>query len=96
MKTKGDFLKIFDKIENELGKSVAENLHIHYSHIEYTPKGEKMHHPMSNKEWGPDFEPLIEIIHESGFKPTIIIESPDLEKDAKLLMDYYRKNFLGE
>lgn len=95
LKTKGDFLKIFDKIENELGKHVAENLHIHYSHVEYTPKGEKMHHPMSNKEWGPDFEPLIEIIHESGFKPSIVIESPDLEIDAKMLMDYYQKNILG-
>ncbi|MHA1727148.1 MAG: TIM barrel protein [Promethearchaeota archaeon] len=92
LKTKDDFLKVFIKIEKQLGKKVVENLHIHYSHIEYTKKGEKMHHPLSNNEWGPDFKPIFEIIHENGYKPTIVIESPDLEKDAKFLMEYYMED----
>lgn len=93
LKSKQDFLKIFDKIEKGLGKDVAENLHIHYSHVEYTNKGEKMHYPNSEKKWGPDFKPLLEIIHENGYKPTFVVESPELEPDAKMIMDYYKKTY---
>jgi deoxyribonuclease-4 len=88
--SKDAYLKIFDKVEKKLGKQVAENLHIHYSKVEYTGKGEKMHHPNTVTEWGPKYEPLLEIIHECGYKPTIVNESPDLETDAKIIMDYYR------
>jgi len=88
--SKEDFLKIFDKIERELGKDVVENLHIHYSKVEYTEKGEKVHHINSEKKWGPDFEPLIKLIHELNYKPTIINESPDLETDAVKLMKFYK------
>lgn len=87
---KEDYLKIFDTIEKELGKEIAENLHIHYSKVEYTKAGEKEHHPNNSKQWGPDYKPLLEIIHECGFKPTIINESPELETDAKLLMEFYK------
>ncbi|MCP4761246.1 MAG: TIM barrel protein [archaeon] len=93
LKTKKDFLKILEQIEQELGKKVAENLHIHYSQIEYTKKGEKKHHPLSVKKWGPDFKPMLEIINELGYKPSIVIESPDLEEDAKLIMDFYRETY---
>ena len=90
-----EFLKVFEKIESELGKVVVENLHLHYSKIEFTKKGEKMHHVNSSKEWGPDYKLLLKVIHENGLKPTFVNESPDLEKDAKIIMDYYKNEFLS-
>ncbi|MHA1611023.1 MAG: TIM barrel protein, partial [Promethearchaeota archaeon] len=43
---------VFDLIEAELGHQVVQHLHIHYSVIEYTGKGEKKHHGNQNSEWG--------------------------------------------
>jgi deoxyribonuclease-4 len=80
----------FAKVEKELGTAVVKHLHIHYSHIEYTDKGEKEHVPNTDKVFGPDVTPLYEIILEQGYTPIIINESPELEPDAKLLMDQFR------
>ena len=80
----------FEKIENNLGKDIVENLHIHYSKIEYTGKGEKMHHS-NDSSWGPNIDPLFKIIKEQGYKPIIINESPELDSDAKKLMDLWKK-----
>ena len=77
---------VFNTLERELGKEIIDTLHIHYSHIAYTEKGEKMHVPNTNEDWGPKFHPLIELIKERKIKPIIINESPDLDPDAKLLM----------
>jgi deoxyribonuclease-4 len=85
------YLKELEAVENGLGKSVLQHLHIHYSHIEFTPKGEKDHVPNTNKKFGPAIEPLFELILENKWTPIIINESPDLEPDAKLLMDLFQK-----
>ncbi|MHA1340533.1 MAG: TIM barrel protein [Promethearchaeota archaeon] len=90
IKKREDFLRIFNIIEKELGKDVAENLHIHYSRVEYTDKGEKVHCINSETSWGPDYKPLIQLIHELGYKPTFINESPNLESDAIKIMKYYK------
>jgi deoxyribonuclease-4 len=79
------------KIEQELGHEIVQNLHIHYSHIEFTDKGEKEHVPNTDQNYGPHLRPLLEIIKENGYTPTIINESPELEPDAKLIMDEWQK-----
>ncbi len=84
------YMPVFEKIEQNLGKNIVENLHIHYSKIEYTGKGEKMHHT-NDSNWGPNIEPLFKIIKEQGYKPILINESPELESDAKKLMDLWKK-----
>lgn len=75
----------WDLIEAELGSEVAQHLHIHYSRIEYTGKGEKEHVPNTNPTWGPKITPLFEFIKEREYTPIIINESPELEPDALLL-----------
>lgn len=80
------------KVEKELGHTIVQHLHIHYSRIEFTAKGgEKEHVDNRNKEYGPDIKPLFDIIHENGYTPIIINESPELEPDAKILMDQWKK-----
>lgn len=81
----------FSIIEKELGADVVKQLHIHWSKIEYSDKGEVDHVPNTDKQWGPDLKPLLEIIHEQDYTPIIINESPELEPDAKRIMDAWKK-----
>ena len=70
------YLKILSKFEGELGSLFVDNMHFHISGITFTEKGEASHQPLG-KEWGPDLYSLIEIVHEVGYKPTFICESPN-------------------
>lgn len=71
-----NYLKILTRFEQELGSLFIDNMHFHISGITFTERGEASHQPLG-EEWGPDLYPLIEIIHEVGYKPTFICESPN-------------------
>lgn len=87
IKTKADYLKLFDEIEKRLGSEAVKNLHCHYTHIEFTAKGERRHHTLDEPSFGPAFEPLAEIIVEQGLRPIIISESPVLDLDSVKMRD---------
>ncbi|MDL2287341.1 TIM barrel protein [Eubacteriales bacterium OttesenSCG-928-G02] len=74
LKTTDDFKNVFHKI-SELGAEFANNLHCHFSKMEFTSMGEKRHVTFADKGYGPDFEPLAEAIADLGISPTIICES---------------------
>lgn len=88
LRKKEDYKGIFDEIEKELGKEAVKNLHVHFSEVEYTDKGERRHLVLgTNNE--PPFKPLAEAIVENGYGATIISESPLLEIDALKMKDTY-------
>ncbi|UCC27493.1 MAG: TIM barrel protein, partial [Candidatus Bathyarchaeota archaeon] len=87
LETTDDFRKIIDEIERRLGTHATRNLHCHYSHIEFTDKGERRHHTMDEIEYGPDFRILASLIIELGLKPVMICETPYLDKDAQKMRD---------
>lgn len=91
IKTKEDYAAILDKIGNKLGSSRLNEFHSHFSKIEYTEKGgEKKHLTFSDNVYGPDFEPLMELIAERGLSPTFICESAGTQtEDAQTMMKYY-------
>ncbi len=92
-----DYLKIFDVIENELGIDRLKQIHIHYSRIEYSKGGEKKHWTYDDTEYGPDFEPIAEIIYKKSLHPTIICESRGtMAKDALKLKEIYLNFKKGE
>lgn len=84
-----DYLRVFDKIDRALGASVAENLHCHFSKIEWTGSGEKRHLTFEDQTYGPNFEPLIETIYKNNLSPTIICESAGTQSDDALAMKNY-------
>ena len=85
-----DYRRVFDKIDNELSYDIAKNLHCHFSKIEWTDKGEKRHLTFDDNVFGPDFEPLVEVIAENKLTPTVICESAGTQSlDALLMMKYY-------
>jgi len=92
LKDKDDFNTVFDMIENSLGTERARKLHIHFSRIEFTQAGEKMHHTMEDTEYGPDFEILARVLVERKTEPVIICESRDrMAEDAVILKEIYEK-----
>ena len=87
--TADDYLRVFDKIDRALGAQVAENLHCHFSKIEWTGSGEKRHLTFEDEIYGPDFEPLVETIYKHNLSPTIICESAGTQSDDALAMKKY-------
>lgn len=81
IKTKEDYLEVFERIEEKLGTDSVKNLHTHYTEVKFTDKGEKKHLKYGT-EPSPSFKPLAELIVENGYTPVIISESPLLDKDA--------------
>jgi len=87
IKTKDNYAKVLDEIENRLGTEATKNLHVHYTLVEFTEKGEKVHHTMSELGYGPNFRPFAELIHEIDLKPVVISESPVLDQDSIKMRD---------
>lgn len=91
IKDKSDYEKILDTIENKLGSERLKTFHSHFSKIEYTEKGgEKKHLTFADTVYGPQFEPLMELIAKKNLAPTFICESDGTQtEDAKTMKDYY-------
>lgn len=76
LNTPAAFAEIFDKLENALGVERMRLFHAHFSKIEFTnPGGEKRHLTFADTVFGPEFEPLAELIARKNCTPTIICES---------------------
>ncbi len=84
-----DYMRVFDKIDHSCGANVAENLHCHFSKIEWTAKGEKKHLTFEDTIYGPDYEPLMDAIIKHRLSPTIICESAGTQSDDALMMKKY-------
>ncbi|MDR3565525.1 MAG: TIM barrel protein [Negativicutes bacterium] len=90
-----DYAAAFDLVAEELGEGVAANIHIHFSRIEFTKAGEKRHWTFRDN-YGPPFEPLMEVIARRGYTPRIICESAGSQaEDAGTMQAYYRR-LLGQ
>ena len=94
--SKEAFVEILDKINNKLGSYRAQNFHSHFSKIEYTTGGEKKHLTFEDKQFGPNFEPLMDLIYERNLSPVFVCESAGTQaEDAKAMKDYYLGLFKG-
>lgn len=86
LKDKEDYGKIFTLLEDELD---LNRLHCHYTHIEFTDKGERRHHILG-EDYGPPLEPLLDEIIDRGWNIIIICETPLRDEDARVMQDCYR------
>lgn len=85
LKTKEDFLNIFEKIEEKLEKEALKDLHMHFTDVYHKDGDEKKHAILGESDLR--FEPLAEAIADFGVEGAIICESPILEKDALKMKD---------
>jgi deoxyribonuclease-4 len=86
-----DFRRITEKAEYCLGTEATRNMHCHFSKIEFTEKGEKRHHVLSEPGYGPEFENLSEVISEFKLRPVVICETSLQDIDALKMRDIFRK-----
>lgn len=88
---KEDFAAVLDRMSEKLADDRAKNFHVHFSKIQYTAGGEKCHLTFADTEFGPHFEPFIELCAERGLTPTVICESAGTQAaDAAAMFGYYK------
>lgn len=92
LKSKEDYLKIFERAIEVIGKKRTQICHIHFSKIQYGDKGEIKHLNFDDDRYGPNFEHLAEAIVELGLTPHIICESSGrMAEDAMEMQKIYLK-----
>lgn len=92
LKTKADYKKIIDLSIDRIGLEKTKNMHIHFSHIRYGDKGEINHLTFSDTVFGPDYQPLAEIIDEYNLTPYIVCESDSVMAEDALTMKSMHKS----
>ena len=80
---------IINEIGNRLGEYRQKHFHSHFSKIEYTTGGEKKHLTFEDQIFGPNFEPLMDLIYKLGLEPTFICESDGTQSEDALSMKKY-------
>lgn len=87
--TKEEFREMLSQIESGLGRAALDNMHIHMSGVHYSEKGERWHLNLSQSQF--NYQDLLNVWKEFKVKGIVISESPNIEKDALLLQDYWSK-----
>ena len=96
IKGKTEYEEILEKIENKLGSDRLKVFHSHFSKIMFTdPGGEKKHLTFDdNQGFGPDYEPLMELVAKKNLSPTFICESAGTQAEDALTMKMYYQSVL--
>ena len=91
IKGKAEYESMLLDVENKLGIDRLKIFHSHFSKIMFTvPGGEKKHLTFDdNQGFGPDYEPLMEIVAKKGLSPTFICESAGMQAEDALAMKQY-------
>lgn len=90
IKSRRDYAKMLDRIEDALGHERLANMHVHFSKIEYTKGGEKKHLTFADKTFGPDYEPLMEEFFKRDLSVSVICESDGTQaEDAAEMKRFY-------
>ena len=90
IKGKDDYLRIIDRMAEKLKDDRFMYFHSHFSKIEYTTGGEKRHLTFRDNVWGPEFEPLMDVVYENNLSPVFICESAGTQtEDAQTMKFYY-------
>ena len=88
---KADYAAILDRVGEALGDVRAQRFHVHFSRIEYSAGGEKRHWTFAETQFGPEPQPLMELLAERRLAPTIICESAGTQaEDARAMLELYR------
>lgn len=85
LNTYPEWITVLERYAAALGRSALGNLHIHLSGIEYGPKGERKHLPITESDL--NLQAILEALRDLGCGGRIVCESPILEEDALLIRD---------
>ena len=92
IRSKADYAAILDRIGEALGDARARQFHVHFSRIEYSKGGEKRHWTFAETQFGPEPQPLMELLAERRLEPVIICESAGTQaEDAQAMKGMYEE-----
>lgn len=88
--------RMLTRMEEVLGRERASHFHSHFSRIEFTPNGgEKCHRTfVDNGGFGPDPAPLMQLIAQRDWSPTIICESAGTQAEDAMSMKTLYQQYL--
>lgn len=86
LKSKDDYMRVIDSIMTICGEEKTKRMHVHFSKIEYSAGGEVRHLTFDDEIYGPDFEPLAQVIKDYELSPVIICESDGTQAEDALKM----------
>ena len=90
IRSKEDYAAILDRMAEKLGDQRAERFHVHFSRIEYSAGGEKRHWTFAETQFGPEPQPLMELLAQRKLQPVIICESAGTQaEDAGAMQQMY-------
>ncbi|MDD5750899.1 MAG: TIM barrel protein [Candidatus Peribacteraceae bacterium] len=80
---------MFDLYQKYLGKKALQTVHMHFSGIAYTAKGERNHLPLqkSDAKW----KDFLKVLRKRKIDGVVVCESPLLEEDTLLLQKTFEK-----
>lgn len=80
---------MFDLYQKYLGKKALQTVHMHFSGIAYTAKGERNHLPLqkSDAKW----KDFLKVLYKRKIGGVVVCESPLLEEDTFLLQKTFEK-----
>ena len=91
IRTKADYAAILDRMAEVLGDDRARQFHVHFSRIEYSAGGEKRHWTFADTQFGPEPQPLMELLAQRQLTPVVICESAGTQaEDAQTMQQMYR------
>lgn len=96
LKSYDDYKKIIEMSISKIGLERTKIAHIHFSKIEYGAKGEIKHLTLDDEIYGPEFEPLAQVLKDFNLDCVVICESKEYQgRDAVILkniFDFVSKN----
>jgi len=83
------FGTVLDRVQAFLGKGALSDMHLHVQGMAYTRAGERKHLNLGASDLR--YEELAQALLDWGVGGTVVCESPNLEEDALLLKQVYRR-----
>lgn len=92
IQSKADYAVLLDHLGEALGDERAQRFHVHFSRIEFSAGGEKRHWTFAQTQFGPEPQPLMELLAERRLAPVIICESAGTQaEDAQAMKRMYEE-----
>lgn len=93
LKTADDYLSRLSYMISELGYERVKGMHVHFSKIMYSLKGEVKHLTFEDTVYGPEFYPLALALKELKLEPYIVSESAgtQVEDAAEMKRIYFEE-----
>lgn len=86
LKKQDDFQAIIDKMFDGIGEEKTKNMHVHFSKIQYGPKGEIKHLTFEDQIYGPEFDAFADVIVKNNLTPHVLSESAGTQSEDALNM----------